>query len=214
MGADTNEKVHRPAETVPRGEGTAGQRLRRFLSYRGISIRRLAELSGISYRTLQDYLAVKAAPGGQHLKTLATFGLDIHWLLTGQLRPPIRMTFDSSDWPEIADKLGAFDPDLVGKLWEVSFEFADQFGDRWQQTEQRPLTTRESMRVFEAYYLMILRVAVKLIPLLDAVSKRPATFDDLRPLLVNAARSELDATIRTYLEQLAHHQPPPAAPKG
>jgi hypothetical protein len=111
------------------------------------------------------------------------------------------MNFDSSDWPEIADKLGAFDPELIGKLWELTFGFSDQFAVRWLKAEGRPLTTRETLRVFEAYYLMLLRVAVKVIPLLAGVSKRPPTFEELRPLLADAARPELDATIRVYLDR-------------
>jgi len=60
---------------------TIGMRLKRWLRYKGLSIRDLAEQSSVPYRTLQNYLGDDRQPGAEHLSRLRSAGIDLNWLL-------------------------------------------------------------------------------------------------------------------------------------
>ena len=49
-------------------------------------IREFSDLTGIPYRTLQDYLGDKSKPGAEQLARISAVGLDVNLLLTGTSR--------------------------------------------------------------------------------------------------------------------------------
>ena len=64
---------------------TIGDRLRRTLEVRGMSMRALGNASKVPYRSLQNYVSDKQKPGSDPLLKLRnTLQLNIDWLLTGE----------------------------------------------------------------------------------------------------------------------------------
>lgn len=64
---------------------TIGGRLRAFVAWRGFSLRAFSEQTGIPYRTLQKYVANVAAPGAEHLARISNAGVEMNWLVTGEI---------------------------------------------------------------------------------------------------------------------------------
>ena len=61
------------------------QRLQTLLKKKNISISKFSELSGIPYRTLQNYLGGLRSPTAENLMILCTrLSVNCNWLLTGQ----------------------------------------------------------------------------------------------------------------------------------
>jgi len=53
-----------------------------------MSIRQLADQAEIGYRTLQDYVSGKTAPGAEQLSKIGRLGVSIDWILTGTIQSP------------------------------------------------------------------------------------------------------------------------------
>lgn len=62
-----------------------GKRLREAIDSSGLKINEFSEVSGIPYRTLQQYLSDSRSPATEALIKICTqTSINIHWLLTGQ----------------------------------------------------------------------------------------------------------------------------------
>lgn len=64
-------------------ENCASQRLRASIKSKGWTIAQFSRLSGVPYRSLQDYLAGKCNPGFDQLAKFSKAGIDISYILTG-----------------------------------------------------------------------------------------------------------------------------------
>jgi hypothetical protein len=84
---------------------TLGERLRLFIMTRRLSIKDFAGHCGVPYRTIQEYLVDKRKPGADHLGRMAQCGLDVNWLLTGNVGGMMRDIFENL--PEIHGPLAA-----------------------------------------------------------------------------------------------------------
>ncbi len=61
------------------------ERLRQALDARGLKITEAAELTGIPYRSMQNYLRGEREPGADALTAITTrLGISTDWLLTGE----------------------------------------------------------------------------------------------------------------------------------
>lgn len=61
------------------------ERLNTFIEFNKYSINKFSELTGIPYRTLQNYLGGNRTPSGENLSIICTqTNIDCNWLLTGQ----------------------------------------------------------------------------------------------------------------------------------
>jgi len=76
-----------------------GSRLRSFITLNGLSVRELEKRTGIPYRSLHEYLSDKRKPGADHLAKMPTVGIDVEWLLTGEVKPGLKfkITADRDD---------------------------------------------------------------------------------------------------------------------
>ena len=65
-------------------EDTIGTRLRRTVDSRGMSLKDLHRVSGVPYRSLQNYVSDRQKPGAEALlKIREALHVNIDWLLTG-----------------------------------------------------------------------------------------------------------------------------------
>lgn len=62
----------------------AGGRLRASIEGRGWTLAVFSRISGIPYRSIQDYVADKSKPGFDQLAKFADKGLDVQYILTGK----------------------------------------------------------------------------------------------------------------------------------
>lgn len=83
-----------------------GRRLRLFIEGRGQTIRDFERESGVPYKTLQQYLAGRRYPGGDHLAKMAEIGVDLNWLLTGKVSG--ELWFKLRDVEPLPEEIGAF----------------------------------------------------------------------------------------------------------
>lgn len=61
------------------------ERLRSVLDAKGLSIKQAADIIGIPYRTLQNYLLDEREPNAKAMSALRThLGISVDWLLTGE----------------------------------------------------------------------------------------------------------------------------------
>lgn len=185
-----------------RAAGSIGDRLRRFIAYNGMTIRELSYRSGIPYRTLQDHITDLRSPGVQHLLKLAAIGIDVHWLVTGKVRPPLKCDYPGEDWPELAEQIGAFPPTLLTDLYDLAFVSTDAFAVRYQQRHGTPLTVQEAFSAAAVYHLLILRSAARLLPLIAAATKSPPKSADLRSMLSATVTPDLDSMVEERLRRL------------
>ena len=83
-------------------ESSAGDRLRMSIEGRGWSLANFSRLSGVPYRSLQDYVAGKSKPGFDQLAKFADKGLDVNYILTGKAND-----IENNSLPDMID-LGSF----------------------------------------------------------------------------------------------------------
>lgn len=126
-----------------------GQRLRLFIRAQGMSFREFERASGVPYKTLQQYLAGRRYPGGEHLARMAEVGLDINWLLTG--RTPGDIWFRFHDAKPMPDILGAF-PALNTIFLEKSIQIIDDVHAREAKRLGKPFLIGSLLRsVWDAF---------------------------------------------------------------
>lgn len=58
--------------------------MRSSIEGRGLSLASFSRLSGVPYRSVQDYVAGKSRPGFEQLAKFAVAGIDIGFILTGK----------------------------------------------------------------------------------------------------------------------------------
>lgn len=128
------------------------RRLRIFLELRGRSVPEFADETGIPASTLHHHLTGRSVPGGGHLIRMAAAGLDVDWLLTGRLRvgaPSLLAELDESESVVGADR------QLLELLELEACKAADAYMERRRARGGEALTTRQTLRVFD-YYLQIM----------------------------------------------------------
>jgi hypothetical protein len=151
---------------------------------------------------LHSYLADKRGPGAEHLTRIADYGIDVHWLLTGKCRPLVRLDYGGDVWPELAEKVGALPPTLVSGLFELSVELAEAFRGRRTERTGQSLSIGQSFSAFSFFYLMVIRLACQLVPLMIASTKAAPKSADVRSRIMEMVPRELDAQVENHLLRL------------
>lgn len=160
-------------------ENGVSDRLRLFIELRGQSIREFADETGVPYRTLQDYVAGKRRPGADHLIRMASVGIDINWLLTGDVRHAFEALFP--------DDIGrgsvvAADSRLVDLIWDEALKAADSYLERRAQKSTDLLSARQTFLVVGYYFRIIIATSAKMIDTIIQVQStvgRDALFSEL-----------------------------------
>ena len=107
-----------------------GSRLRCFIEWRGQRLTDFAEQAGIPYGTLQGHLADRSQPRVEHLVKLMGVGIDMYWLLTGEL---FEWRYGWREYRPVS-KLGfAGDLGFMRVLRSEATKLADGFNFRYSQ---------------------------------------------------------------------------------
>ncbi len=169
---------------------TIGKRLETFVAISGKSRKAFSQLAKIPYRTLQDYLADKRKPGADHLVRLAESGIDVHWLLTGQIKSPsIPLAELEQEETQQAELLWA-DVSFSLHLKEKASERTDQFHARYLKQHGETLPFDTLLRVYGEYFLMMVRVSAKIAPHLLELRTKGVENHQLIDDVVDAAVGE------------------------
>lgn len=68
-------------------------RLKQVMEIKGLNIKSFSEISGLKYRTLQNYLSGERKPDVDNLAKISThLGVNLNWLLTGIGEPFVSTT--------------------------------------------------------------------------------------------------------------------------
>ena len=145
----------------PNRQLTIGQRLHRAIWFRGWTIAELARKASIPYATLQGYLGDKRLPGAKHLAALANVGMNVEWLLTGELRGPRGMS-PHPDWG------GSWESGLFGDAWFLEelvrgiLPRVDEFHARHHEKTGELLKCAELDAVLGEFFYQAVWVAAKM----------------------------------------------------
>lgn len=133
-----------------------GVRLRRFLRFRGLSIREFSEETAIPYRTLQNYLSEQRKPGAEHLKAMADYGVDVNWLLGARAKP---MTDGEMLSAASESTVVRADIELLQELRERAVKLTDEMQKRYVEENRKPLNLMEILNFFSKTYLHFRKLA-------------------------------------------------------
>lgn len=98
---------------------SVGDRLKIWRSYLGTTQPAFAELIGIHVGMLKKYETGKTIPGGEKLIAIATTGLNLHWLLTGEGdREVVKAASSISDESGIPERI---------RIWRESLRMKEGF---------------------------------------------------------------------------------------
>lgn len=192
------EYIHKSTKSREQPHRSIADRLRRVLTFKRLSIREFSAQTGVPYSTLQSYLGGTRRPAADHLVAIASTGIDIHWLLTGQLRPPLRLDFPSEDWSELAERVGALPGELLIELSDLAYDVVDQFAKR----RASPLTARQTCSAVVFCYLMALRSALGIAYLVAATTKTKPKATEVRAAVAATFTPAQDAAIEDSLQRL------------
>lgn len=106
---------------------TLGSRLRQFVTLNGLNVREFSKAVDIPYRSVHEYLSDNRKPGADHLAQMASFGIDVEWLLLGKIKTAL--VFDFKDIGEFKPLTGyiAADKDLAHYLLMDAMKIIDQW---------------------------------------------------------------------------------------
>jgi len=68
-------------------EKSLGERLKWVVKKLNITLKELSTKTGMPYNTLHQYVHDKRSPNVQHIAPLAFYGINLHWLITGDGYP-------------------------------------------------------------------------------------------------------------------------------
>lgn len=112
-----------------------GERLRRHIAFRGISISDFAKELEIPYRTLQDYLSGKRKPSADQLTRMVNSGIDVNWLLTGDF---VNQFAGLARGRSEKENFLFANQDLLEKLGKRCISIIDQFQQDRQESGESP----------------------------------------------------------------------------
>lgn len=137
-------------------------RLKRYLSFSGKSLRDFEKQTGIPYRSLQSYTSGKSKPGTDQLVLMSEAGIDMNWLLTGSLRRPVHMisAIDEND-DDInliaADKI--FVLAITARANQLTNEFIKYF---FEKNKSLP-TFEKILSIHEKHVEVVVRTAASIL---------------------------------------------------
>ncbi len=106
-----------------------GGRLRAFVAWRGHSLKEFTEQTGIPYRTLQKYVANAASPGADHIARIGSAGVNIGWLVTGEI-PSIYTDTLAVDFKRPGVALFCADAQLFKEVFQKATDLASAYFSR------------------------------------------------------------------------------------
>ena len=178
---------------------TVGGRLRRFLTFAGLSIRDFSKRTGVPYRTLQNYLAGNRLPDAEHLGRLAGAGIDINWLLTGELRPAMLPVLRDGADAEGIEAVGA-DTELLARLSLVAQRDADGYAARILDRTGAPLRPSQGLAAIAYYLRLRLRTAAGLARHIETLRRDGYSTELIVDILTGALPAALDAEVDRFIE--------------
>ena len=174
---------------------TIGQKIRQLAADNELSLRELAERSGIPYRSMQNYVSDKQQPGADALTKLrACVDVDLNWLLSGD-DPSSRSTeAEDAEHCEI-------DPELMDDVLEslrihLPQHFASptsavavrSFSDAYNQVCHLPKGQNRSLSIKKAIGLIKLSYARSFSESVDQIPESELTEEQRKDLKQSAQR--------------------------
>lgn len=168
---------------------TLGERLRLFLKWEGMTIKELAERSGLSERTIQNYILFKErSPIASNLEVIAkVIPINLHWLITGEGDPYFPPKEKREEKVELDEKgLQALSEnefmlysiervlseplerryvkllELTGKRHGLSFLFSPQFLEAHKKPEKVLESVKDIVEAYEEIAFFLKKIKEKL----------------------------------------------------
>jgi len=76
-------------------EKSFGERLKWIVKKLNVTLKELSTKTGIPYNTLHQYVTDKRSPNVQYIVPLAFYGINLHWLITGEGYPLVEKKEDT-----------------------------------------------------------------------------------------------------------------------
>lgn len=106
-----------------------GGRLRAFVAWRGYSLREFSAKTEIGYRSLQRYVANAASPGADHIARIGRVGVNIGWLVTGEI-PSLFTETLAVDFKRPVVSLFCADEQLLKEVFQRATELTSGYFSR------------------------------------------------------------------------------------
>lgn len=164
------------------------KRLKLVLQAQGLSIKQFSKDSGIPYRTVQDYLAGKRNPGVDHLVKLHEFGVDLVWLLTGDIDGAIKLEF-----PAFSSQVGLLvaDKELGSAFFEACIDIVHQLNVEHLNASGEPMKPLEIFSCIWKCFELVSNIADKHSEKLVKAKHNGWTSKEITDLVVSPARELL-----------------------
>lgn len=165
-----------------------GRRLKRWLAFKGWSIRTLADRSHVPYRTLQNYLGDERSPGAEQLAGLLRAGIDLNWLLgarpAGALTPGYEL--DESD----AELVNA-DLELMRALHKKARELVDVCQLQHLKETGAPMPFERAFSLFGLLLLKLVEVAHNMASAIADLRGHGVETDKIAEVIASSFKSRL-----------------------
>lgn len=164
-----------------------GERLRRHIAFKGMTISDFAREIEIPYRTLQDYLSGKRKPSADQLIRMINSGIDVNWLLTGEFVDQFAGLVRGGDEDE--NFLFA-DQDLMEKIGKKCIAIIDQY-QKDQAERGDPQSFSTLFELYQKSIMMTFTVAGKISDNLVALKKAGVDNDTILDVVTSSLTSYL-----------------------
>jgi transcriptional regulator with XRE-family HTH domain len=191
-----------------RNTSTLGGRLRWFLAFRGESIREFADRTGLPYRSLQDYLADRRKPAADQLVLIGDAGVDIHWLLTGRIKPLFGMEGADIEGTQLV----CADLELTKATYWAAMDLTDAFSTRRIAAGRKPLSAVEVIDVAAVYCKAMIDTAGRMAETIEKLAAKGASRAEILDIFVGAVANVSDATIEGHLAKIRRVREPDEPP--
>lgn len=203
-----------------------GPRLRRFIELRGMTIRDFAALAQIPERTLYNYLGGDRRPVVEHLANLAAVGVDLNWLLTGEIRTSFDLQGAPSAETAAAEALSA-DLELRQSLRERAIDAADYAQRVEVEAGRPPLGVAKLLTLAGKIFFVLVQTSVRMSTAIAELRRHGVSNEQIADIVASGARqlaeewaakvepaptAQLDEALRPLYR--AAHTPPGALETG
>lgn len=167
---------------------TIGDRLRRHIALNRMSIKAFCELTGVPYRTLQDYLTGARKPGSDHLASLARVGVNLNWLLTGE--DPTLGEVSEGLTEEASTFLSNIE--IKNRLSDLIVELMDSYIEIREKEKASALGTKQFFRSFILLQNLIFEMAKEMSGTLSSLMKSGVGTELIVDVLRSAISKQLE----------------------